>query len=163
MHAYRAAGTEADGTPFGVHFFSGGGRGAGSGVDGLGYNCFPSSAGNVPVEVFEARSPILIEERLILDGTGGIGASTGTPGHRVRMRRLPGSGAGITFFIHPDGVRFPAQGLFGGGPGNLTRLFFNEEELTAGGRLARGEVSLTSDDDRFTSEAAGGGGFGKPE
>src|SRR5215211_7158475 len=71
MHAFRAAGTEADGRPFGVHFFSGGGRGAGSATAGLGHNCFPSSAGNIPVEVFEARSPILIEERSLLDSTGG--------------------------------------------------------------------------------------------
>ena len=116
MHAFRAAGTEADGTPFGVHFFSGGGRGAGRWRAGLGYNCFPSSAGNVPVEVFEARSPILIEERAVLDGSGGNGASQGTPGHRVRMRRLPGSNADVALFIHPDRVRFPPPGCSAAAP-----------------------------------------------
>ena len=160
MHAYRIAGSEADGTPFGVHFFSGGGRGAGKHTDGLGYNCFPSSAGNVPVEVFESRSPVLIEERSVIDGTEGPGAHTGTPGHRVQLRRLPGSGATINVFTHPDRLRIPANGLFGGGEGSLTRLFLNGRELTAGGQLEASVIPLTNDDDRFISEAASGGGFG---
>lgn len=163
MHAYRAAGTEADGAPFGVHFFSGGGRGAGAHHDGPGYNCFPSSAGNVPVEVFEARAPILIEERSIMDGTGGAGARRGSDGFRVRMRRLPGSGADVRFYLHPDRLRHPAPGLEGGAPGNRTRVLLNDENLAGpGGELKSGEVALTSDADVFTSEAAGGGGFGPP-
>jgi N-methylhydantoinase B/oxoprolinase/acetone carboxylase alpha subunit len=164
MHAFRAAGTEADGRPFGVHFFSGGGRGAGSGTDGLGHNCFPSSAGNIPVEVFEARSPILIEERSLLDGTGGDGRHRGTPGHRVRMRRLPGSNADVRLYLHHDRLRHPAPGLFGGGSGSLTRVLLNGEDLTAGtGHLRTGEVILATDDDVFTSEAAGGGGIGRTD
>jgi N-methylhydantoinase B/oxoprolinase/acetone carboxylase alpha subunit len=164
MHAFRAAGTEADGTPFGVHYFTGGGRGAGSQTDGLGYNCFPSSAGNVPVEVFESRSPILIEERAVIEGSGGSGRRRGTPGFRTRMRRLPGSGADVRFYLHPDRLRHRAPGLHGGGPGNLTRVLLNDVDLTGGtGHLLTGEVKLASDDDRFTSEAAGGGGFGSVE
>ncbi|HKG27160.1 MAG TPA: hydantoinase B/oxoprolinase family protein, partial [Thermomicrobiales bacterium] len=161
MHAFRAAGTDADGRPFGVHFFSGGGRGAGSATDGLGHTCFPSSAGNIPVEVFEARAPILIEERSLLDDTGGEGRHPGTPGHRVRMRRLPGSNADVRLYVHHDRLRHPAPGLFGGSPGSLTRVLLNGEDLTAGtGHLRTGEVTLATDDDVFTSEAAGGGGYG---
>jgi N-methylhydantoinase B/oxoprolinase/acetone carboxylase alpha subunit len=163
MHAFRAAGTEADGSPFGVHYFTGGGRGAGHGKPGRGYNCFPSSAGNVPVEVFESRSPIVIEERSVIDGSGGTGESAGTPGFRTRMRRLPGSNADVRFYVHPDRLRHPAPGLFGGGAGNLTRLLLNDQDLCGGtGHLLTGEVALTRDEDRFTSEAAGGGGFGTP-
>lgn len=163
MHAYRAAGTDGDGSPFGVHFFSGGGRGAGGGRHGLGYNCFPSSAGNVPVEVFEARAPILLEERSVMDGTGGSGDLRGTDGFRVRMRRLPGSGADVRFYVHPDRLRHRAPGLFGGGSGNLTRMLLNDVDLTGGnGHLASGEVILRTDEDVFTSEAAGGGGIGTP-
>jgi N-methylhydantoinase B/oxoprolinase/acetone carboxylase alpha subunit len=161
MHACRAAGTNGDGSPFGVHYFTGGGRGAGGGLNGLGYNCFPSSAGNVPVEVFEQRSPIVIDERTIMEGTGGEGELPGTPGFRTQMRRLPGSNADIRFYLHPDRLRHPAPGLFGGGSGNLTRVTFNGRDLTDGtGYLANGEVTITSDDDRFVSEAAGGGGIG---
>lgn len=162
MHPVRAMGTEADGQPFGVHFFSGGGRGAGGGRDGLGYNCFPSSASNVPIEVFESRAPILIEERVILDGTGGDGAQRGTDGHRVTMRRLPGSGADVRLYIHLDRLRHPAPGLFGGGAGNRTGVFLNGEDLTGGtGHLRSGEVILATDDDVYRSIAAGGGGAGE--
>jgi N-methylhydantoinase B/oxoprolinase/acetone carboxylase alpha subunit len=36
MHSVRVYGAEADGSPFGAHFFTGGGRGAGGGRAGLG-------------------------------------------------------------------------------------------------------------------------------
>ena len=161
MHAFTAIGAERDGSPFNVPFFSGGGRGAGQQQGGLGYNCFPSSASNIPVEIFEARAPIVIEERSVLDGTGGVGATTGTPGHRVRMRRLPGSDATVRFYVHHDRLRHRAPGLAGGGDGSLSRLFLNDVDLTDGtGHLKSGEITLSSDDDMFTSEAAGGGGFG---
>lgn len=162
MHGLRAAGHEADGTPFGSYFFTGGGRGAGGGRDGLGHNCFPSSAGNVPVEVFEARIPILVEERTLLPGTGGAGRYHGTPGHRFRLRRLPGSGADVRLYVHPDRLRHPAPGLFGGGPSHLTRSLLNGQDLTRGtGHLANGEVVLASDADVYTSEVPGGAGIGK--
>lgn len=161
MHPVRAVGTEADGTPFGVHFFTGGGRGAGGGRDGIGHNCFPSSAGNVPIEIFESRAPILVEERAILPETGGTGAHRGAPGHRFRLRRLPGSNADVRLYLHPDRLRHPAPGLFGGGPGNRARVLLNGADLTGGtGFLPKGEVVLATDDDVYTSEAAGGGGIG---
>ena len=124
MHALRATGTEDDGSPSAC-ISSPAEAAAPAAAAGLGYNCFPSSAGNIPVEIFEARSPILIEERSMLDGTGGDGDAPGTPGHRVRMRRLPGSNADVRLYLHPDRLRHPAPGLFGGGPGNLTRVLLN--------------------------------------
>ena len=164
MHAYPSGWNRGRRHPLWRALFTGGGRGAGHATNGLGYNCFPSSAGNVPVEVFEARSPIIIDERAVIDGSGGDGLHQGTPGFRTRMRRLPGSNADISFYLHPDRLRHPAPGLFGGGSGNLTRVLLNDRDLTAGtGHLIAGEVKLTSDDDRFTSEAAGGGGLEKPD
>lgn len=161
MHGLYAAGAERTGRPFTTYFFTGGGRGAGGGKPGLGYNCFPSSAGNVPVEVLEARVPIMVEERAIMPESGGDGVYAGTPGHRFTLRRLPGSGADVRLYLHPDRLRHAAAGLFGGGDGNRTRVLFNGESLADGnGRLLRGEVVLASDDDRYTSETAGGGGIG---
>jgi N-methylhydantoinase B/oxoprolinase/acetone carboxylase alpha subunit len=161
MHSVRVYGTEADGSPFGAHFFTGGGRGAGGGRAGLGYNCFPSSAGNVPVEIFETRAPILVEERAVLDGSGGDGVYPGTPGHRFRLRRRPGSNAEVRLYLHPDRLRHPAPGLFGGGDGNPTQVLLNDRDLTAGtGVLSHGEVIVANDDDVYTSEVAGGGGIG---
>jgi N-methylhydantoinase B/oxoprolinase/acetone carboxylase alpha subunit len=60
-------------------------------------------------------------------------------------------------------MRHAAPGLAGGAPGNLTRVLLNDVSLAGpDGELRTGEVVLASDDDRFTSEAAGGGGFGTP-
>jgi N-methylhydantoinase B/oxoprolinase/acetone carboxylase alpha subunit len=115
----------------------------------------------VPIEIFESRAPILVEERAILSGTGGTGVHRGAPGHRFRLRRLPGSNADVRLYLHPDRLRHPAPGLFGGGPGNRARVLLNGEDLTGGtGFLPKGEVALTSDDDVYTSEVGGGGGIG---
>jgi len=164
MHSLRAAGHEADGTPFGSYFFTGGGRGAGGQQDGLGHNCFPSSAGNIPVEVFESRSPILVDERTLLPGTGGNGRWQGSPGHRFRLRRLPGPGADVRLYVHPDRLLHPAPGLFGGGPSHVTRVLLNGRDLTGGtGRLTAGEVVLGTDGDVYASEVPGGGGIGSAD
>src|SRR5262249_6882483 len=95
--------------------------------------------------------------------SGGAGTLRGTDGFRVRIRRLPGSEADVRVYIHHDRLRHPAQGLFGGGEGNLSRALLNDEDLTRGsGYLESGEVVLRSDGDVFTSDAAGGGGIGDP-
>lgn len=161
MYALYAAGSERNGRSFTTYFFAGGGRGAGGGKPGLGYNCFPSSASNVPVEALESRVPIMVEERVIMPESGGDGIYPGTPGHRFTLRRLPRSGADVRLYLHPDRLRHPAPGLFGGGHGNRTRVLLNGASLAdADGHLMQGEVVLASDDDRFTSEMAGGGGIG---
>ena len=57
LHTY---GVGANGKVFNAHLFCGGGRGATSSGDGMGLNMFPSSASNVPVEVFELNSPSVV-------------------------------------------------------------------------------------------------------
>ncbi|HLT20426.1 MAG TPA: hydantoinase B/oxoprolinase family protein [Thermomicrobiales bacterium] len=162
MYTFRAYARDADGNPQNAHFICGGGRGAGYGNDGVTRNCFPSSAGNVPIEIFESRVPLLVEEDTLVDNHG-RGRWSGAPGQRVTVRKLPGYERPVNIYVHPDRLRFPAPGLFGGEASQLNKLLKNGQDLAPDGRLDNGEIVLTGPDDTFTSIVAGGGGYGEPE
>lgn len=163
MYTLRAYARDADGTPHNAHLICGGGRGAGYGQDGATRNCFPSSAGNVPIEIFESRVPLLVVEDTLEADSGGPGQWRGAPGQRVTVRRRPGFERPVSIFVHPDRLRFPAPGLFGGSDSHRNLLTKNGVDLATSGALASGEIVLSSDDDRFTSSVAGGAGYGAPE
>jgi N-methylhydantoinase B/oxoprolinase/acetone carboxylase alpha subunit len=162
MYTLRAYARDADGTPRNAHLICGGGRGAGFGHDGLTRNCFPSSAGNVPIEVFESRVPVLVVEDALEPDSGGEGQWRGAPGQRVTVRKHPQHELPVSFYVHPDRLRFPAPGLFGGASSRRNTLLLNGSDLAPEGRLTSGEITLRSADDTFTSIVAGGGGYGDP-
>ncbi len=161
MYTFRAYARDEAGSPQNAHFICGGGRGAGYGHQGATRNCFPSSAGNVPVEIFESRIPLLIEENVLVDNNG-EGRWNGAPGQRVSVRKIPGHSLPVNIYVHPDRLRFPAPGLFGGEPSEINKLLKNGVDLAPDGVLASGEIVLNDPADTFTSVVAGGGGYGRP-
>ena len=163
MYVLRAYARDADGAPRNAHLICGGGRGAGHGHDGVTRNCFPSSAGNVPIEIFESRVPLVVDEDALEPGSGGAGRWRGAPGQRVTVRKHPAHELPVSIYVHPDRLRFPAPGLFGGGSSRVNRLTLNGVDLTPEGVLASGEIVLRGSSDRFTSSVAGGGGYGNPD
>jgi N-methylhydantoinase B/oxoprolinase/acetone carboxylase alpha subunit len=161
MYTLRAYARDEHGNPQNAHLICGGGRGAGQAVDGSTRNCFPSSAGNVPVEIFESRVPLLVDEDALVANFG-AGRWRGAPGQRVTVRKLPGYERPVSIYVHPDRLRFPAPGMFGGEASAVNRLFKNGRDLAASGALMSGEIVLASADDTFTSIVPGGGGYGLP-
>ena len=162
MYTFRAYARDDNGNPQNAHFICGGGRGAGFENPGTTRNCFPSSAGNVPIEIFESRVPLLIEEDSLVDNHG-RGRWSGAPGQRVTARKLPGHDAPVHIYVHPDRLRFPAPGLFGGETSAINQLLKNGQDLAVNGALRTGEIVLTEPEDTFTSIVAGGGGYGTPD
>jgi N-methylhydantoinase B/oxoprolinase/acetone carboxylase alpha subunit len=163
MYTVRAYARDADGSPHNAHIICGGGRGAGFGHDGVTRNCFPSSAGNVPIEIFESRVPVLVEEDALEPNSGGAGRWRGAPGQRVTLRPHPDHHLPVSLYVHPDRLRFPAPGLAGGGDSRRNTLLLNGESLAHDGKLTSGEIILHHPDDRFTSIVAGGAGYGEPK
>ncbi len=161
MYTFRAYARDENGNPQNAHFICGGGRGAGYGNAGTTRNCFPSSAGNVPIEIFESRVPLLVEEDALVDNHGD-GRWSGSQGQRVTVRKLPGFARPVNIYVHPDRLRFPAPGLFGGEPSAINKLLKNGVDLAPDGALTSGEIILRDPDDTFTSIVAGGGGYGAP-
>ena len=162
MYTFRAYARDADGNPQNAHFICGGGRGAGFEHESTTRDCFPSSAGNVPIEIFESRVPLLIEEDTLVENHG-RGRWDGARGQRVSVRMLPDHDEPVNIYIHPDRLRYPAPGLFGGEPSRRNRFLRNGEDLSVNGALISGEIILETPDDSFTSIVAGGAGYGAPD
>lgn len=161
MHSVHAYGQAEDGQFFNAHFFVAGGRGASKGREGIGRNCFPSSARNVAVEVFESRVPVLVHERNLRPGSAGMGMWRGAFGHRIVFGPLPGYVRPLSFFLNPDRLRFPPRGLAGGEDGPLTEIRLNGARLGPE-EIGSGQITLRGAEDRFEVAVPGGAGYGDP-
>ena len=64
--AVTVSGVTADGVLYADHLFMGGGQGASVHGDGKAGLLYPTSAANTAIEVFEARVPVLVEEKTFL-------------------------------------------------------------------------------------------------
>jgi N-methylhydantoinase B/oxoprolinase/acetone carboxylase alpha subunit len=161
MFALNAYGQSAEGQTFNAHFFSGGGRGASRGRDGIGRNCFPSSARNVSIEVFESRAPILVRQRALRPNSAGGGQWRGAFGQEITMSRLPGFSQPVHCSFRPDRLRHAPDGLAGGQNGPLTDVLLNGERL-ADEVVQAGHVVLEREEDWLTVRLPGGAGFDDP-
>jgi len=162
MHSLHVYGQERDGSFYNAHFFMAGGRGASRGRDGIGRNCFPSSARNVPVEVFELRTPVLVSKRMLRPDSAGQGEWRGALGHQLEFGPLPGYPRPVSFFLNPDRLRFPPAGIQGGEDGPLTAIIVNGHTLSLD-ELGAGQITLETPDDRLEIHIPGGAGYGPPE
>lgn len=144
--------------------FFGGGMGAGPDTDGISTCMHPSSASNVPVELFEVAVPILVEQKEFLIDSGGAGRHRGGLGQKVEFRLLPGFDGEATVSIWAVGQNVPAFGLHGGAPGTAAQITMNGRVLTREEKLAQaGALNLTSSELTVGFESAGAGGNGPPE
>jgi N-methylhydantoinase B/oxoprolinase/acetone carboxylase alpha subunit len=162
MHSIHVYGQEPDGRFYNAHFFTAGGRGASLGRDGIGRNCFPSSARNVPVEIFESRTPVLVRTRSLRPDSAGLGQWRGAFGHQLEFSPLPGYPLPVNVFIDPDRLRFPPKGLAGGQDGPCTEVIVNGRRLDSE-ELRSGQITLETPDDRLELHLPGGAGYGPLE
>ena len=129
----------------------------------MGLNMFPSSASNVPVEVFEVSSPALIEAKELIPDSAGAGKYRGSPGQRVVVGKLPSYSGPLNVYIHPNRLTFAPQGAFGGAAGAKTEVIINGDRVSDDPRaMTSGAVALQTDDDRLTLEFPSGAGVGDP-
>jgi N-methylhydantoinase B/oxoprolinase/acetone carboxylase alpha subunit len=163
MGGIMAYGADGRGRQYYAHFFDGGGMGAGARSDGNPTLIFPSSASNVPVEMFEVAAPVLIHEKEFVCDSAGAGLHRGGAGQSVSFSRLPGWPQPVVVNFWAHRMRVPPFGLQGGGPATPSRVFIDGRELNRQEFLSQTEGYALSDDATVcTSEIAGGGGYGDP-
>jgi len=157
-----AYGIDADGRVFNDHLFQGGGQGAGAHGDGVSALLYPTSAGNVSVEMFESRTPLVVECKEFRPDSGGAGRHRGGLGQRVRVRKLRDDGRPALVDLHPTGMLTAPSGLFGGAAGARAGAYVaaGDKILEGGGTVSLAE--LRRPDQRATIEIAGGSGYGPP-
>jgi 5-oxoprolinase (ATP-hydrolysing)/N-methylhydantoinase A len=156
-----AYGHDAEGMAFNDHFMFGGGQGGSQHGDGHAALMYPTSAGNVPVEMFERRTPLVVECKEFVPNSGGSGQYRGGLGQRVVMRKLYDDGLPVLLNVLMHGHGAPIGGLLGGqsgaGPG-----FTVTGGVVIDGEAASTLVELRTANDALVLQSAGGSGFGDP-
>lgn len=157
-----AYGYDDRGRLFNDHLFQGGGQGASAHGDGKSSLLYPTSAANVSVEMFESRTPMLVECKELIPDSGGPGRFRGGLGQRVRVRKLVDDGQPALVGLHPQGMIVATPGLFGGEAGRKAHVSVQSPERKISGLEVHGLAEVTRTDQIVTIELAGGSGYGDP-
>ena len=152
----RDPNTKLENTTFTAMSFHSGGAGARPNKDGLSATPFPSGVRNVPVEVLEAITPIVIWRKELRQNSGGAGQFRGGLGQRMVVGNR--EKAEFAIFGTFDRVKNPARGRDGGKPGATGSL-----TLTSGKKLKGMGRQVIPIGEELTIEMPGGGGYGNPK
>ncbi len=147
--------SEAEATAFMMMTFHSGGAGARPAQDGLSATPFPSGVRNVPVEISEAITPMVVWRKELREDSGGAGAQRGGLGQVMEITSREDAPFGI--FASFERVVYPARGRDGGGPGGNGRLY-----IEAGEELRSKGFQTIPIGGRLMVEMPGGGGYGDP-
>lgn len=161
-----AYGRDARERIFNDHIMFAGGQGGSAHGDGHAALMYPTSAGNVPVEMFEQRTPLLVERKELIPDTGGPGANRGGLGQRLVLRKADGDGPPALVNVLPHGMGAPMEGLLGGAQGGQASFTVHGSVVRNGarrnGKRETTLVELRGPRDTIIVEASGGSGFGDP-
>ena len=152
----RDPNTKLENTTFTAMSFHSGGAGARPNKDGLSATPFPSGVRNVPVEVLEAITPIVIWRKELRQNSGGAGEFRGGLGQRMVVGNR--EKAEFAIFGTFDRVKNPARGRDGGKPGATGSL-----TLTSGKKLKGMGRQVIPMGEELIIEMPGGGGYGNPK
>jgi 5-oxoprolinase (ATP-hydrolysing) len=157
-----AYGRDSDGTFYNDHLFQGGGQGGSFHGDGQSALLYPTSAGNTAIEMFETRTPLVVEEKAFIADSGGAGRHRGGLGQRVSVRKLHDDGQPTLLSLHPQGMLVATPGLHGGHAGSKAGIALHRPD----GRVVNGDLhgmaELQTPADLCVIEMPGGSGYGDP-
>ncbi|WP_281649627.1 hydantoinase B/oxoprolinase family protein [Novacetimonas hansenii] len=145
----------ANARTFNVMSFHSGGTGARPGRDGLSATAFPSGVRNVPVEITESMSPILIHSKEYRTDSGGAGEFRGGLGQVMEVSSTEHSP--FTLSANFDRVLHPPRGRAGGMDGLAGRLVLGDSTPLRG----KGRQVIPAGM-HLTIKMPGGGGIGDP-
>ena len=143
-------------SPFMMMSFHSGGAGARPHQDGLSATPYPSGVRNVPVEITEAITPLVVWQKEYRENSGGPGRQRGGLGQTMVVANREDGPFGI--FATFERVHFPPRGRDGGGEGAKGKL-----SLTSGDVLQNKGFQSIPKRERLIVEMPGGGGYGDPK
>ena len=124
--------------------------------DGLSATPFPSGVRNVPIEVLEAITPIVVWRKELRQDSGGAGKYRGGLGQTMVIENR--EKAEFAIFGTFDRVKNPARGRDGGKPGATGSLKLASGETLKG--MGRQAIPIGN---QLIINMPGGGGFGDPK
>ncbi len=140
---------------FTIMSFHAGGTGARPGRDGLSATAFPSGVRNVPAEVNETISPIVIWKKEYRQDSGGAGEFRGGLGQIMEVATLDEAPFAIS--AYSDRVDHPPRGRDGGHNGMAGKV-----ELDSGKKLRGMGQQTVPKTEKLIISMPGGGGLGNP-
>jgi N-methylhydantoinase B/oxoprolinase/acetone carboxylase alpha subunit len=152
-------GRRRNGERFHTVLIRGGGLGANCRQDGHVSSIFPANGANVPCEIFESDSPLIVEKREIICDSGGPGKLRGGLSRQIVFRVPDDEHAPlppVTIGIQGGRFKYPAQGIFGGKAGSKSQFLINGTAKDPGG------INHAYPGDVITFYNPGGGGYGDP-
>ena len=153
--AHGDAETLANATPFNFLGFHAGGTGGRPGKDGLSATAWPSGVRNVPVEINEAISPLIVWRKEYRPDSGGAGAFRGGMGQVMELSNLEEAPFALSACF--DRIHHPPRGRDGGMAGAPGAVRLAGDETLNGKGLQTIPASA-----RLVLEMPGGGGLGDP-
>lgn len=138
----------------------GGGAGASRAHDGMnGIQVHITNTSNLPTEALEIEYPLMVRRYALASGSGGAGQTTGGMGI---IREVVAMTDGIRANASCEGLRTPADGVFGAAQGEVAHLRL----IPAQGPASDHDISITNvvlnRGDALSLQTPGGGGFGAP-
>ncbi len=154
-------GVDADGDPYVMYVFLGGGYGGHASGDGLTNGCsLMSVARTQSLEILEQRYPIRFNRYAMREGSAGAGRHRGGFGVEFEFMFTGRSGRAS---LLGDQAKSPPRGVGGGGNGAPARPYFVlEGEHTVLPMICKGENIPLHPGDVVCLRTAGGGGYGPP-
>ncbi|MBI4185348.1 MAG: hydantoinase B/oxoprolinase family protein [Proteobacteria bacterium] len=140
--------------PFDANCFHNGGTGARPSLDGLSATAFPSGVRNVPVEITETVTPLVVWRKEFRPDSGGAGRFRGGLGQVMHIAHR--AGAPFTLFARYDRIGHPPRGRAGGGSGAPGRV-----GLLSGAALKAKGAQAIPPGATLVLEMPGGGGHGE--
>ena len=161
INALSIAGKRANGQPWVMFSFFGGGHGGSIETDGLNHGNAPISTATIPpLEILEAAYPVMFKEWSLRPDSAGAGMHRGGLGAVYEIELLEENARA---FLFGERGRFAPQGIAGGAPGAMNHFQYQQDDgwhepamrsKMLGMALTRGQsVRL---------ETPGGGGYGPP-
>lgn len=140
---------------FTFSLFQCGGGGARATKDGLSATGFPSGVAGVPAEAVETLSSLVQHRKELRPDSGGPGRHRGGLGQYTEMGCRTSDTWTISAMV--DRIRYPPEGLLGGGSGARGQLLLDGQDE------GQPKALLTlQPDQRIQLNLPGGGGFGAP-
>jgi N-methylhydantoinase B/oxoprolinase/acetone carboxylase alpha subunit len=158
-HATLMSGTyPADDSPFVLVLIPPGGWGGTAEHDGWTTTDEPvGNCMNVPVEYYELKYPVIVEEYALDPHSAGPGRKRGGHGHFQRVLCL----TDLSLTTMGSRSTNPPGGLFGGWPGSTSAFWVATDDGVSRLRSKNASVGIPAGA-RFTTNPGGGGGYGDP-
>ena len=161
INALSISGKRANGQPWVMFSFYGGGHGGSPEGDGLNHGNAPISTATIPpMEILESAYPVMFKQWALRPDSAGAGQHRGGMGATYEIEVLEES---ATAFLFGERGRFAPKGVAGGGDAALNRFEYEQDDGWHAPPMASKMVGIKLQRGQSVRlDTPGGGGYGAP-